>query len=66
MQTVTVDEAGPVAQAMLLYGQSVDPASPYYADQTRMFSEKKWVNPPFCAKEVRKADAVAKVRKLRP
>jgi hypothetical protein len=31
-----------------------------------MFSEKEWVDPPFCAGEVREADAVAKVKRLRP
>ena len=33
VQTVTFDDDGPVAQAMLLYGQSTDPKSPWYADQ---------------------------------
>jgi hypothetical protein len=31
-----------------------------------MFSEKEWVDPPFCANEVRKAEAVAKVERLTP
>ena len=35
IQTVTFDDNGPVAQAMLVYGQSTDPKSPYYADQLR-------------------------------
>ena len=33
---------GPVAEAMLAYGQSGDPASPYYADQTYRFSDRAW------------------------
>lgn len=33
---------GPRAQAILTYGQSGDPASPFYYDQTELFSAKKW------------------------
>ena len=29
VQTVTFDETGPVAQTLLVYGQSTDPKSPY-------------------------------------
>ncbi|RSZ55078.1 hypothetical protein HF313_31715 [Massilia atriviolacea] len=47
VQTVTFDEAGPVAQAMLLYGQSVDPASPYHVDQLSLYSQKTWPLLPF-------------------
>ncbi|GMA14275.1 aculeacin A acylase [Deinococcus metallilatus] len=47
IQTVTFDEAGPVAQAILTYSQSADPASPHYADQTVLFSQKTWVTLPF-------------------
>ena len=47
MQTVTFDAAGPVAQAMLVYGQSTDPKSPYYADQLGLYSRKEWPALPF-------------------
>jgi acyl-homoserine-lactone acylase len=47
VQTVTFDESGPVAQAMLVYGQSVDPRSPWYADQVPLFSRKQWPVLPF-------------------
>ena len=33
---------GPHGQAFLTYGESDDPASPHYADQTVLFSEQKW------------------------
>jgi acyl-homoserine-lactone acylase len=33
---------GPEARAFLTYSQSDDPSSPYYADQTRLFSNKQW------------------------
>lgn len=47
IQTVTFDERGPVAQGLLTYGQSTDPASPYYYDQLALFSAKKWNPLPF-------------------
>ncbi|SDE66032.1 acyl-homoserine-lactone acylase [Massilia sp. PDC64] len=47
VQTVTFDDAGPVAQAMLVYGQSTDPRSPYYADQLPLYSRKEWPSLPF-------------------
>ena len=47
VQTVTFDDAGPVAQAMLVYGQSTDPKSPYYADQLPPYSRKEWPSLPF-------------------
>jgi acyl-homoserine-lactone acylase len=53
VQTVTFDDAGPVAQAMLVYGQSVDPTSPWYADQMPLFSRKQWPVLPFSEAAVR-------------
>ncbi|NHZ93882.1 hypothetical protein F2P45_33525 [Massilia sp. CCM 8733] len=53
VQTVTFDQAGPVAQAMLLYGQSVDPASPYHADQLSLYSQKTWPLLPFSQGRIR-------------
>ena len=35
-------DGGPRANALLTYGQSGDPSSPHYADQTRLFSQKDW------------------------
>jgi acyl-homoserine-lactone acylase len=55
IQTVTFDDSGPVAQAMLVYGQSVDPKSPYYADQLPLYSRKEWPALPFTADRI-KAD----------
>jgi acyl-homoserine-lactone acylase len=34
---------GPRGRAVLTYSQSTDPQSPFYADQTRMYSTKQWV-----------------------
>ena len=53
IQTVTFDEQGPVAQAMLTYGQSTDPRSPWYADQTMVYSRKEWPSLPFTQERIR-------------
>jgi acyl-homoserine-lactone acylase len=51
--------ACPTNRSILTYSLSVNPNSPYFADQTRMFSRKQWVNPPFCAADVAKRAPVA-------
>lgn len=42
----------PDDRTILTYSQSENPNSPYFADQTKMFSNKEWVDPPFCLNEV--------------
>ncbi|MGW7440396.1 penicillin acylase family protein [Streptomyces sp. NPDC054849] len=42
----------PVARTLLTYGQSSDAGSPYYADQTRMFSGERWVTARFCERDI--------------
>lgn len=42
-------------RTILTYSQSANPKSPFFADQTRMFSRKEWVDVPFCEDEVAKA-----------
>lgn len=63
VQAVTFDDAGPVAHAMLVYGQSTDPKSPWYADQLRLFSEKQWPALPF-SRDAIKRDPRYSVRVL--
>ena len=63
IQTVTFDANGPVAQAMLIYGQSVDPRSSYYADQVPLYSRKQWHTLPFAADKI-KADPNYKLTTL--
>ncbi|MGZ5202616.1 MAG: penicillin acylase family protein [Telluria sp.] len=63
VQAVTFDESGPVAQAMLVYGQSTDPKSPWYADQVPLFSRKQWPAMPFSQAAIKK-DSHYKVRVL--
>lgn len=49
IQAVTWDESDcPDAYAILTYSQSTDPASPHYADATRLYSEGGWIDMPFC------------------
>ncbi len=45
----------PVAQSVLTYSESANPRSPYYDDQTKVFSSKRFLPEPFCAAAVRKA-----------
>ena len=52
VQTVSFDERGPVAQAILTYGQSTDPASPHATDQLREFSAKRWHSLPFHPEDI--------------
>ncbi|MER7465939.1 penicillin acylase family protein [Streptomyces sp. NPDC097981] len=42
----------PVARTLLTYGQSSNPASPHYADQTRLFSQERWVTSRFCERDI--------------
>ncbi|MFD3546119.1 penicillin acylase family protein [Streptomyces sp. NPDC058655] len=42
----------PVARTLLTYGQSSNPNSPYYADQTRLFSQERWVTSRFCERDI--------------
>jgi acyl-homoserine-lactone acylase len=53
VQTVSFDESGPVAQALLVYGQSTDPKSPYYADQLEGYARKAWPKLPFSDASIR-------------
>jgi acyl-homoserine-lactone acylase len=55
IQTVGFDANGPVAQGMLVYGQSTDPKSPYYADQVGVYARKEWPVLPFSQERI-KAD----------
>lgn len=52
IQVVGFDETGPVADAILSYSQSTNPASPHFADQTREYAAKRWNRLPFHAKDV--------------
>jgi acyl-homoserine-lactone acylase len=49
-----------LARTILTYGQSDNPRSPWSDDQTRMFSEKRWVHFAFTPAQIRH-DAVSRV-----
>jgi acyl-homoserine-lactone acylase len=53
VQVVHLDgRACPDARTILTYSQSTDPTSPWFSDQTRMYSAKEWNAPPFCLSQV--------------
>ena len=69
IQTVTFDNRGPVAQAILTYGQSTNPASPHAADQMRLYAAKQWPTLPFHAEDVareRVGEVLRLVRVVKP
>jgi acyl-homoserine-lactone acylase len=45
--------SGPVAKGLLVYGQSVDPQSLYYADQLPLFTQKRLPTLPFTEAQIR-------------
>jgi acyl-homoserine-lactone acylase len=44
----------PQSQSILTYSQSVSSESPYFADQTRMFSRKRWSPMRFCERQLQR------------
>ncbi|MGL5003931.1 MAG: penicillin acylase family protein, partial [Casimicrobium sp.] len=54
VQSVTFDERGPVANAILVYGQSSNPASPHATDQLKRYAAKQWHRLPFHADDIAK------------
>lgn len=55
VMTAAFDGRGrPRGEAILSYSQSANPRSPHYADQTRLFSEEKWLPMRFTEREIRR------------
>jgi acyl-homoserine-lactone acylase len=52
----------PVARTLLTYSQSSNPNSPHYRDQTRLFSDEKWVKSRFCEKDILSSPKLKVVR----
>jgi acyl-homoserine-lactone acylase len=42
VMSVAFTDDGPISEGVLTYSQSPDPASPWHADQTRLYSRKGW------------------------
>jgi acyl-homoserine-lactone acylase len=53
IQLVGFDAAGPVAQGLLVYGQSTDPKSANYADQVALYAAKQLAPLPFSQEQIR-------------
>jgi len=54
VMTAGFDAKGrPRGASILTYSQSENPRSPYYADQTRLFSEQKWLPMRFTERQIR-------------
>jgi acyl-homoserine-lactone acylase len=61
VQIVGFDPEGPVADAVLLFGQSTDPSSPHYHDQLRdLWTRGEWQRLPFHRSDV-EARAVSRL-----
>jgi acyl-homoserine-lactone acylase len=52
VQLVAFDDSGPVARGLLAYGQSTNPASPYYADQLPLYVGKQLFALPFTRRQL--------------
>lgn len=63
IQIVGFDDKGPVADAILSYSQSTNPASPHAADQTRAYAAKQWHRLPFAKAEIAAA-AISKPNRI--
>ena len=65
VQTVGFDERGPVAQALLTYGQSPEASSPHAFDQMRLYARKQWPVLPFHPEDVERARIAPPLRLVR-
>jgi acyl-homoserine-lactone acylase len=53
IQVVSWDESEcPIADTILTHSQSVQPESDHYADQTKLYADKRWVRFPFCDEDI--------------
>jgi acyl-homoserine-lactone acylase len=52
IQAVTFDDRGPVAEAIMTYGQSSREQSPYAFDQLPLYARKEWLALPFHTEDV--------------
>ncbi|MGA5821535.1 penicillin acylase family protein [Kitasatospora sp. NPDC094028] len=53
---------GPRTRTVLTYGESANPASPHYTDQTALFSRKQWVTERFTEAEIKASPALETTR----
>jgi acyl-homoserine-lactone acylase len=50
--------ACPDASTVLTYSQSANPASPYFSDQTKLYSRGEWVKERFCEADILRSPAL--------
>ncbi len=55
IQAVAFTDRGVAARTILTYGQSLNRRSPWSSDQTRLFSQERWVTFAFTPKQIRRA-----------
>jgi acyl-homoserine-lactone acylase len=61
--SLSFEERGPVAEALLTYSQSGNPNSRHFRDQTLLYADKKWRQVAFHGSDV--AQNVTSIRVLR-
>ena len=66
VQTVTFDERGPVAQGLLVYGQSSNPGSLHQTDQLRQYADKRWPQLPFHPEDVERQRIASTLVLIKP
>lgn len=52
VMTTELTRSGPVSEGIVTYSQATNPASPYYATMTELYSQKKWVPFAYTAKQL--------------
>ena len=57
-RTAAEEREHPRDRSIVTYSESANPSSKFSADQTRMYSQKKWNDPPFCEGQERAAKSV--------
>ncbi|KOV36760.1 hypothetical protein ADK60_05935 [Streptomyces sp. XY431] len=55
LMATELTDRGPRTRTLLTYGESADPTSPHYTDQTRRYARKQWVTERFTEAEIRSA-----------
>jgi acyl-homoserine-lactone acylase len=66
IQLVTFNDEGPQAKGLLAFSQSSEASSPFYNDQTKLFSQQVWPIIPFTEEQVKKATVIKQKRLLLP
>jgi len=61
VQAVHLKPGCPELRTFLTYGLSTNPESVRTSDQTKEFSAKRWVTPPFCARDLERDPSAVRV-----